>query len=86
MHRTDRPRRGPIPVRWGVAAALIAGLLLTPGLPAAAGPMTAAEVVTAECVTPVPGGSRCGVLSVPLSRAVQDSPEATLPYVLVPAR
>lgn len=85
MHRIDRPRRRPIAVGRGAVAALTLGLLLMPTSPAAAAPMVATEVTAAECVTTVPGGSRCGVLTVPLSRTVPDSTEATLPYVLVPA-
>jgi len=85
MHRIDRPWRRPIAVGRGAVAALTLVLLLMPTSPAGAAPVVATEVSAAECVTPVPGGSRCGVLTVPLSRAVPDSPEATLPYVLVPA-
>ncbi|OII42293.1 hypothetical protein [Plantibacter sp. MMLR14_011] len=85
MHRIDRPRSRPIAVGRGAVAALTLGLLLMPTSPAAAAPMVATEVTAAECVTTVPGGSRCGVLTVPLSRTVPDSAEATLPYVLVPA-
>lgn len=85
MDRIDRPRRRPIAVGRGAVAALALGLLLMPASPAGAAPMVAAEVSAAECVTAVPGGSRCGVLTVPLSRAAPDSAEATLPYVLVPA-
>ncbi|WP_157579781.1 MULTISPECIES: hypothetical protein [unclassified Plantibacter] len=85
MHRIDRPwtSRG---VPWRVVAVLVAAVVvLLPAIPAVAVPTARAEVRAAECVVEVPGGSRCGELSVPISREVPDSAQATLPYVVVPA-
>ncbi|MBF4569186.1 hypothetical protein ITJ57_10460 [Plantibacter sp. VKM Ac-2880] len=64
---------------------LVAAVILLPALPVLAAPTARAEVRTAECVVEVPGGSRCGELSVPISREVAESAQATLPYVVVPA-
>jgi len=67
------------------AVGIIIGLTL-PGVGSAmAAPVVRAAVESAECIVEVPGGSRCGELTVPLTVGVPDAPDATLPYVVVPA-
>lgn len=88
MYRIDRLRRRPVvPSAAAIAAVVIA--LLLPGLastaPAVAVPAVRVAVESAECVTEVPGGARCGELSVPVARGVPNSSTATLPYVVVQA-
>ncbi|WP_431030580.1 hypothetical protein [Plantibacter sp. RU18] len=83
MQRIDRHRRRPVATAVLAVAAIAAGLLLPGVVPAAAVVRTAVE--PAECVVDVPGGARCGELTVPITRAVADSPIATLPYAIVPA-
>ncbi|MGK9147078.1 hypothetical protein KXS11_05570 [Plantibacter flavus] len=65
-------------------AAVLFGMV-APGSVIAASGAARTAVDPAECVVDVPGGSRCGELTVPVSRGVPDSPTATLPYVIVPA-
>lgn len=66
-------------------SAIVIGLLLQGVIPAAASPLVRTAVEQAACVVDVPGGARCGELSVPIARGVPESPVASLPYVVVPA-
>lgn len=83
MQRIDRLRRRPVATAVLTVAVIAVGLLLPGVVPAAA--VVRAAVEPAECVVDVPGGARCGELTVPVTRAVADSPVATLPYAVVPA-
>lgn len=85
MHRIDRLRRRPVATVAVAVTTIVLGLLFPSAAAATASSAVRTAVEQAACVVDVPGGARCGELSVPIVRGVADSPVATLPYVVVPA-